>query len=263
MTHGVETPELDKALSLNTPRKPFDVLSEFWDWLEGNDYVIAKYGRPRERFFTCTVCKGRKINAGALTPRQRQLLHKGHLPDGDWPECPRCEGTGREREEYVDEDSLAPAMIPPDRLFAEFWGLDQNAMDREKRELLTALSTPTTTMRRCRNCQRRMSSPTMFCCEWCEMMSEDDGPNMDAARRVLAAVMSHAPEHDEFQLGVNDSWVHFDVKVTDTAARRSGWWRFGIWLSQGDGPVKLFRGEDDALSAAMETDETHPDEAWL
>lgn len=258
--HHVETPELDRALRLNMPRKPFDVLTEFAHWLEAEGYMLCQYGAPRFRRVRCEKCKGRKIDAEALTPRQRQLLHKGVLKDEEWPPCPRCHGEGYIELEYVDQDSLHPVQRNWSRLFGEFWGLDQDAMEREKMELLRALRTPSAPeMRRCRNCQRKMNEPTAWCCEWCEMMSEDEDPAVQAARPILARVMSHAPEHTGFQLGVDDTWVEFGASVDRGQGVRPGQWHFGIFLST----QLLYRGEAGGALPAMGDAPVDPDEAWL
>jgi hypothetical protein len=134
-----DTPELDKQHALNEPRPPFDVLSQFWDWLDENGYVLARYGATKQRRVTCTRCRGRRFDVAGLTPRQQQLLTRGALPDSERDQCPRCEGEGTVWVEYNDEDSLVEAHVAPTKLFAEFWGLDLNKIEAERRALLDSL----------------------------------------------------------------------------------------------------------------------------
>lgn len=260
---GVETPELDKMLALNKPSKPFDTLTNFADWLERNGYIVCQYGKPRERKVKCERCGGRKIDAEALTKRQKQLLHRGVLPDEEWPMCPDCGGDGHRWVEYLDEDSLAPVAEGWERFFARFWEIDLDAVSRERQSILEAIQRPEARqvqMKRCRTCQRRMDAGTPFCCETCEMLTEDvDDRVRNGAIPVLAKVMSHAPPHDDFRVGRNDLWVHFDVKVQAGNDLRGGWWHFGIWIETG----KLYLGEEWGASEAMEGEPTDPEEAWL
>lgn len=156
-----DTPELDKQHALNEPRPPFDVLSQFWDWLEANGYVLAKYGAPRQRRMTCPVCRGRCFDVSGLTPRQQQLLRSAALPDSERDPCPRCAGEGTVWEEVRDEDSLMEAHASPTRLFAEFWGLDLDKIESERRAILEELRQ--VAPRRCRNCMGAHGNEGHYC----------------------------------------------------------------------------------------------------
>lgn len=140
-TQEVPTPELDKQLACNEPRSPFDVLSDFYDWLQAEGLVIAEYGRQRERSAVCPRCRGRRFSNEGLNERERQLLAIGALPDHEREPCPKCDATGKVWESYVDEDSLQPLDIfsDPEVLFARFWGLDLHKIRKEREDVLSAL----------------------------------------------------------------------------------------------------------------------------
>lgn len=134
-----DTPELNRQRVLNQPRPPFEVLSDFWNWLEAQGLLIAEYGAAKQRRVTCGACHGRGFDPGALTPREQQLLRRGLLTDVERPRCAECDGTGMVWQSYTDEDSLEPYHGGPERLFAEFWGLDPDKIDAERQALLQDL----------------------------------------------------------------------------------------------------------------------------
>lgn len=148
---NVSTPELDKQHACNEPRAPFDVLSDFYDWLESEGFVLARYGRHKERSATCPTCRGRRFSTEGLTGRQRQLLAAGALSDHEREPCEKCEGTGTVWMSYVDEDSLQPVTLTPEALFARFWGLDLEKIRNEREEILSALRE--NAPQRCKICQ--------------------------------------------------------------------------------------------------------------
>lgn len=129
-------PEHDKA---KQRRDDLDTLTHFYDWLAAQGIQLCRWGKPRERERTCPECRGGKIDTDALTPRQRQLMERGALPEDEWPPCPECRGRGRVLEEYIDEESLAPIAVPPDRLFADYIGIDYDAYRDEKEAVYQSL----------------------------------------------------------------------------------------------------------------------------
>lgn len=140
MNLGVPTPELDRQREALEPRPVNDVLTEFVDWLTGQGLLIAKYGRRGERKVKCPICRGRGFDADKLTPRQAQLLAKGLLSDADRERCEACRADpGYVWEEYVDDDSLQPHHERWGSLFARFLGLDEEAIESERRAILEAL----------------------------------------------------------------------------------------------------------------------------
>lgn len=165
------TPELDRQRALNQPRPPFDVLSDFYNWLEAEGLFIAHYGATKQRSTACTNCKGRRFDPDGLTAREGQLLARGALPDRDRPPCPKCDGTGVQWHSYVDEDSIAPHPLAgsPARLFAEFWGLDLNKIDRERETILAELRE--TAPRRCRGCMNPHTNTGHYC-DTCSVAEE-------------------------------------------------------------------------------------------
>lgn len=161
----MNTPELDKQRRLNEPRAPFDVLSDFYNWLEAQGLFIAHYGATKERSITCPQCKGRRFDPSGLTAREQQLLSRGALPDADRAPCAKCEGRGHIWHSYVDEDSMEPHPLfqSPTRLFAEFWGLDLNKIDAEREALLADLREQAP--RRCRGCMNPHTNMGHYCDE--------------------------------------------------------------------------------------------------
>lgn len=135
---GVATPELDKMLAAVAPRKVNDTLTDFVDWLTSDGIVLARYGATKTERRRCGSCGGRGFDAGGLTARQRQLLRRGELSDGERPPCPDCD-EGFVFVERVDEDSLEPVHEPWGRLFARFLQIDEDACERERRATLEAL----------------------------------------------------------------------------------------------------------------------------
>lgn len=136
----MRTPALNKQREAIAPRPVNDVLTEFVDWLTSQEIVLARYGRRWEEKKKCHHCHGRGFEADALTARERQLLHRGLLPDVERAPCPVC----RDRSGYVwvercDEDSLEPIQEPWGRLFARFLDLDEDAMEDERRAILEEL----------------------------------------------------------------------------------------------------------------------------
>lgn len=160
------TPELDRRRALNAPRPPFDVLTDFYDWLKAKGLVIAEYGATKQRSITCSRCKGRGFDPAKLTAREQQLLTRGLLDDHDREKCEKCDGEGREWHEYVDEDSLEVHENDerPDRLFAAFWGLDLHKIDAEQRALLEEIrEAQIGAPKRCRGCMAPHSNEGAYC----------------------------------------------------------------------------------------------------
>lgn len=155
-----DTPELDKQRACNEPRKPFDVLTDFYDWMVQEGIVLATYGRVRERSMMCGACKGRRFDPDGLTAREQQLLARGALPDEEREPCPRCEGRGREWVTEVDDDSLEPHRLhgSPEALFARFWELDLDKISAEREELLAELRR--TAPPRCKICAAAVRDST-------------------------------------------------------------------------------------------------------
>lgn len=133
----VATPELDKMLAAIAPRKVNDVLTEFVDWLESEKIVLARYGATKERTVRCDACDGTGFDSGPLTARQRQLLRRGALRDEDRPRCDCSDG--KRWESYIDPNSLVEIHESYERLFSRFLGIDQDAIERERRAILEAL----------------------------------------------------------------------------------------------------------------------------
>lgn len=170
----MDTPELDKQHACNEPRPPFDVLTDFWDWMEAEGIVLAEYGRAKERSVTCSKCKGRRFDAEGLTPRQQQLLRVGQLPDHERNPCPKCAGSGNEWVSYVEEDSLQPLQTTPTALFARFWKLDLDKIGSERRAILDELQQ--TAPRRCRKCMEAHKNEGHHCDTCLEAATRGDTP---------------------------------------------------------------------------------------
>lgn len=155
---SVPTPELDRQRELNQPRPPFDVLTQFVDWLDEHGYVVARYGRRGERSERCPRCRGRGFDPDGLSPREQQLLRAGHLSDEQREPCPECKGDGKVWRSYVDESSLEPIEFGWAALFARFWGLDLGKIDGERARLLEELRKDPA---RCRICRNPVASPEL------------------------------------------------------------------------------------------------------
>lgn len=130
--NGIPTPNCDLALATKDER---EVLSKFWDWLQSEHLMIAEYGRVDQRPCMCEECEGTG-KSGRLTPREAQLAREGF---SSAPPCPECNGLGTTMEDVIDLDSLRVKHFDPEKLFAEFLGIDLEAMNTEKLALLEQL----------------------------------------------------------------------------------------------------------------------------
>jgi hypothetical protein len=131
------TPELDRRSDvMHSLRHPHDVLTEFYDWLREQGLQLCTYEtRPMQEvcpgppMFDMRECKQGKVRVqGRISSRTEEL----------WEDCPRCKGTGyitvQHEDWWVDNRQ-------PERLFLDFFGLDQDKIDTEQRELLAYLRT--------------------------------------------------------------------------------------------------------------------------
>lgn len=111
-----ETPELDRRSEIiNSERHPHLVLTEFYDWLKEQGLQLCKY-ETRE---VEEPCQGRKLFSEC---------------GGD--DCAACGGTGWVK---VPREDWWQDVRQPERLFLDFFGLDQDKIDAEQRALLDYL----------------------------------------------------------------------------------------------------------------------------
>jgi DnaJ-class molecular chaperone len=112
----VNTPNLDKrAEVMHSLRHPHEVLTEFYDWLQAQGLRLAKY---EARTWT-EPCDG-----GLFAPCTED------------ENCRHCQGTGKveiTREDWW-EDTRRPEV-----LFGDFFGLDEDKIEDERRALLDSL----------------------------------------------------------------------------------------------------------------------------
>lgn len=149
------TPECDKRKAVAfTPREPAHVLTEFYDWLEAQGIVLARYGTTEEVAERCPDCRTAKgVREPSLRYRERQLLAGREINQAERASilarveqrgrsrCPRCRGVGTiyERRAEVNPSRLYPFHEPPERLFARFFDLNLDAIESEKLAILEAI----------------------------------------------------------------------------------------------------------------------------
>lgn len=140
-----ETPELDKQSAIIKSGKAATV-QDFYDWLTEQGYVLAKYatettdfckGVRRDLFDPSNCDRGEAIKTvsrmeGERGERKRVIL----VQEGQ--ECPNCGGTGDVKVTYV-EPRLEAAWINPEQMMADFFGIDRDRIETERRGLLERL----------------------------------------------------------------------------------------------------------------------------
>lgn len=112
-------PEHAKLLALRCPGKPEDpfashnhLVGDFLGWLEGEGYVIARW-RP----MFCTACE---------KPWTDHRLGDGTIT---------CEACGA-KSYHRSDDVLIPANKRVESLLAGFFGIDEDRLEDEKRQML-------------------------------------------------------------------------------------------------------------------------------
>ena len=137
---SVRTPELDR---LRTVRDRSQTIGEFLEWLRSEKQVTMT--RWTKGLTDTRVCRGVQgdtdrdnCDAGVVRHNITQIVggavtfraHKDAL-------CPVCRGSGRE--EYEVEAQDVPWAPPIEVLLAEFFEIDLDKVERERRALLEEL----------------------------------------------------------------------------------------------------------------------------
>jgi hypothetical protein len=131
-TPAPATPELDRRSEvMHSTRHPHEVLTEFYDWLREQGLRLCAYETRK----TDEPCPG----FGLVDLHKDCRDGRVFIGDRDMGERhARCRGTGWvkiEREDWWEDHRT------PERLFLDFFGLDQDKIDTEQRELLNSLRT--------------------------------------------------------------------------------------------------------------------------
>lgn len=142
----VPTPELDKQHAvIHGEEAPSDTMTAFYDWMQQHHLVLARWtdGITEQRERVCPDCNGSGFDVDRLTSRQRQLRAHGIPPEeipGRLPACERCDGSCTIWVDVkVGDTELVPDHRPPEQLLADFFGIDRDKIEDERRALLEAI----------------------------------------------------------------------------------------------------------------------------
>jgi hypothetical protein len=137
------TPELDKQSQVIKSGKA-QTIEDFIDWLrEKKKYHLAEYiyesvepcqGTRRDPFDPSNCKDGKVDRTITLWTGNKRT---GRVVWGDT--CSVCGGTGEVTVTY-DDPPLVPVMITPEQLMADFFGIDRDEIEKERRALLAVLS---------------------------------------------------------------------------------------------------------------------------
>lgn len=124
------TPELDRRSEvMHSERHPHEVLTEFYDWLREQRLHLCVF----ETRTTEEPCPG----MGLVDLHKECRSGRVFIRDRDTGERhARCKGTGWVK---VDREDWWEDTRQPERLFLDFFGLDQGKIDAEQQSLLDYL----------------------------------------------------------------------------------------------------------------------------
>jgi hypothetical protein len=111
-----------------------EILSSFWDWLESHGFRLSRWEQLEEEV-DCPKC----MNGIVIVRNPDPLIgwSTADIPEMIEEPCSRCEGAG-----YLVKP-LPEREIPwtggPEKLFAEYAGIDLYALDRERRDILDSI----------------------------------------------------------------------------------------------------------------------------
>lgn len=132
-----QTPELDRQHEVLESGKA-QVVQDFYDWLVEQGYVLGKYqteitetcrGVRPDPLWSESNCDGGFVKR--TTRKNGEEIHAGIV-------CPVCGGSGEVTRSLV-ESRLMPALVVPEQLMADYFGIDRDKVEAERRAILEYL----------------------------------------------------------------------------------------------------------------------------
>jgi hypothetical protein len=133
------TPELDRQSEIIHSGKA-EVIQEFIDWIhDERHYHLAEYiyestepcpGQRRDPFDPSNCEDGKVKKSISLWEGSKRI---GRIEGGQT--CAECGGTGEVTVTFRDP-KLLPVLSQPEQLMADFFGIDRNKIETERRALL-------------------------------------------------------------------------------------------------------------------------------
>lgn len=138
----IETPELDRQSEIIKSGKA-GAVQDFIDWLlDERQYQLAEYlyestehcpGKRRDPFDNSNCEDGKVKETVTLWSGSERV---GRVEEGET--CPECKGVGEVTVTFRDP-KLVPVFAQREQLMADFFGIDRDKIEQERRALLDAI----------------------------------------------------------------------------------------------------------------------------